>query len=246
MEMQESLDRRQRERDIMYMKQLQAVAAGRFNCTSVLTEKRAFVTLPTLKGEADLEVWDSQLRSSLAPYRLSRYLDNDVPEPDEDDITAYITWEADRADIYRVITASLMNSPVWSRMTRIGWNPEVVDPRATYQKVFEALQPSTANATRLLIQEFIEIKPSKFDTMDRYIDRLCVLRQRLRNLGIINPLEIEVYPVLTAIKETYPEGYERNLRKMEEKSLTLDDFVKDMTKTCVDHDMEKALVSRHQ
>ncbi|KAL2185267.1 hypothetical protein L209DRAFT_766053 [Thermothelomyces heterothallicus CBS 203.75] len=201
-----------------------------------------FVALPTLTSEEDLEVWDTQLRSSLAPYELLRYLDSDVPEPDKDDIVAHAIWEADRADIYRVITTSL-KSNILSRMTRIGWNPEVVDPRATYKKVFEALLPATVNTTRLLIQEYITIEPSKFDTMDRYIDRLCVLRQRLRNLGIINPPETDICPVLTAIKESYPNLYKRNIRKMEDKSLTWDDLIKDMTKTCVDLDMKKNFVN---
>ncbi|KAL2166138.1 hypothetical protein VTG60DRAFT_3254 [Thermothelomyces hinnuleus] len=219
-QLQDDNTQNNRERDTVFIKQLQALASGNGSGTPLFTEKRTFVALPTLSGEEDLEAWDTQLRSSLAPYKLFRYLDSDVPKPDKDDIVAYGIWEADRVDIYRVITTSLKKSNIWSRMTRIGWNPEVVDPRATYKKVFEALQHSTINTTRLLIQDYIEIKLSRFDTMDRYIDRLYVLRQQLRNLGIINALEIDIYLVLTAIKESYPKLYERNIRKMEDKSLT--------------------------
>ncbi|KAK4154824.1 hypothetical protein C8A00DRAFT_42498 [Chaetomidium leptoderma] len=207
-------------------------------------EKRTFVTLPVLTSEAELENWDSQLRAALAPYELYKYLDTDIPEPDEADKAAHGTWKADRADIYKLITASLKKSTIWSRMTRIGWKPEIVDPRAAYRKVFEALQHGTANTTRMVIQELMELKPTKFDTMDNYINRLCVLRNRLRNTGIMNPLEMDVYPVLTAIKDNYTELFDRNIRKMEKKTLTWEDLIKDMTETCVDKDIiKKGLVN---
>jgi len=113
------------------------VTSGTSSGAGLLAERRIFVPLPLLNSEKDLEAWDTQLRSSLTPYNLFRYLDSDVPEPDKEDTIAYGAWEADGADIYRVITISL-KSAVWSRITRIGWNLEVVDPRATYRKVFEA------------------------------------------------------------------------------------------------------------
>lgn len=237
----DAMDEKMRQRELAYMTQMQSLLQSSGNLHH---EKRTFVTLPLLTSEAELENWDSQLRAALAPYELYKYLDDDVPEPDEADKDALNTWKADRADIYKLITASLKKSTIWSRMTRIGWKPEIVDPRAAYRKVFEALQHGTANTTRMVIQELMELKPAKFDTMDNYINRLCVLRNRLRNTGIINPLEMDVYPVLTAIKDNYTELFERNIRKMEKKTLTWEDLIKDMTETCVDKDIiRKGLVN---
>lgn len=214
-------------------KQLREFRSGSYSAL----EKRTFVTLPVLKSEEDLEVWDSQLRASLAPYSLFKYLDRDVAEPEEDD--KYKTWKADRSDIFKLIVASLKNGNIWSRMMRIGWKPDDVDPRAAYTKVFEALQHGTVHTTRLLIKEYMALKPKSYDNMDKYIDRLCTLRTRLRNMKIINPLEMDVYPVLTAIESDYPELFDRNIRKMDEKTLTWEDLVKDMTETCVDRDSKK-------
>jgi hypothetical protein len=237
---QQEHERRQREYDLAILKLIQDIQKS---STQAATEKRTFVALPHLTSEAELEDWDSQLRSSLAPYRLARYIDEDVPEPADKNSTAWSIWDADRADVYRLITASLRRGGVWSRMTRIGWKPEDVDPRATYQKVFEALQHGTVNTTRLLIKEWMELKPPKFDTMDAYINRLCIIRRRLRNMGIKNPLEMDVYPVLTAIKADYPELFDRNIRKMEDKSPTWETLIRDMTETCVDKDMKKTFVN---
>ncbi|KAK0716620.1 hypothetical protein B0T21DRAFT_273511, partial [Apiosordaria backusii] len=86
----------------------------------------------------DLEIWDSHLRASLAPYNLFRYIDGDIPKPADNDSAGLNTWNAGRADIFGVIMASL-KSNIWLRMTQIGWKPEVVDPRAAYRKVFNAL-----------------------------------------------------------------------------------------------------------
>jgi hypothetical protein len=114
-----------------------------------MTEKRTFVTLPVLKSEEDLEVWDSQLRASVAPYGLFKYLDRYIPEPEDE--SEHNAWKADRSDIFKLIVASLKISTIRSRMIRNGWKPDDIDPRAAYKKVFEALQHGTVHTTRLLI-----------------------------------------------------------------------------------------------
>jgi hypothetical protein len=243
----EAMEERLRRRE---MEHLAAVQKLLRNNNTATVEKRVFVTLPVLTNENELENWDSQLRAALAPYGLFKYLEKDIPKPeptgedDDDFVNELSKWNTDRADIFKLMTASLKKGTIWSRMTRIGWKPEHVDPRQTYLKVFEALQHGTVHTTRLLIKEYFELRPAKFDSMDAYINRVCTVRQRLRNIGIAHPLETDVYTVLSAVKESYPELFDRNIKKMEDKTLTWEILVKDMTETCVDRDSaKKAMVN---
>jgi hypothetical protein len=67
---QQEQERRQREYDLAILKLIQDIQKG---STQAATEKRTFVALPNLTSEAEFEDWDSQLRSSLAPYRLESF-----------------------------------------------------------------------------------------------------------------------------------------------------------------------------
>ncbi len=142
-------EKKMREHKLNHTKELKRIMASWASSFSTRPEERDFVTLLNLTGESQLETWESQLRASLAPYKLFRYLAEDIAKPDDEDDEALSTWTTDRADIFRLITASSLKNPIiWSRMTRLGWNPEDVDPRETYKKVFDALRLGTAKTTR--------------------------------------------------------------------------------------------------
>lgn len=209
------------------------------DATTTTTEKRTLVAVPALNGEGDLEVWESQIRASLAPDNLFRYLEKDIPEPEDQDSTEWKRWKTDRQDIFKLLTASLKKASVMSRMTRIGWKPDDVDPRRLYLKAFEALQHGTEETLRMLTYEFFTMTPKKFDSMDAYISRVCVLRQRQRTAGLEHPLKTDLFTVLTAIKPSHSEIYERCMAKIEENDLKWDDFIKELTEKCVDTDINK-------
>ena len=63
--------------------------------------------------------------------------------------------------------------------------------------------------------------------MDAYISRVRVIRQRMRAVGLTVPLKLDIYTVLTAIKTSHPEIYDRSMTKLEKNDLTWEDFIKD-------------------
>jgi hypothetical protein len=219
--------------------QLAEAKKTKHTVTTTVTEKRTLSSIPQLTDEKDLEVWDTQVRASLAPDDLFRYLEKDVPEPEDKTTDEWRQWKMDRQDIYKLLTASIRKATIISRMTRIGWKPDDVDPRKMYMKAFEALQHGTEETARRLTNQFFTMTPKQFDSMDAYVTRVCTIRQRLRTAGLKHPLKTDIYTVLTAIKDAYPEVFERGMRKLEKDDLEWDDFIKELTERCVDKDINK-------
>ncbi|KAL2149534.1 hypothetical protein VTH82DRAFT_8185 [Thermothelomyces myriococcoides] len=182
---EEALER-QRQRDVAVMNKLNAISAG--NGTTV--EKRVLAPLPAIWLVDDLEAWNMQLHSSLMRYGLEKYIKSDVPPPDQNDVSAYQTWQDDRADVYYLITASLKKSDVWLKMRNIGWKWDVIDPFATYKKVLEVFQHGLIHSGNLILEEYEQLRAHKFDSMDSFLNKLTSLKSRL---GVFNMKANEVW-----------------------------------------------------
>ena len=74
MERQVSHEKKKRKHKLNHTKELKRIVASWASSFSTRPEERDFVTLLNLTGESQLETWESQLRASLAPYKLFRYL----------------------------------------------------------------------------------------------------------------------------------------------------------------------------
>ncbi|KAK3905749.1 hypothetical protein C8A05DRAFT_12462, partial [Staphylotrichum tortipilum] len=210
------------------------------------TEKRTFKALPLLDLETNFQVWRSRFRATLAPYKLLRYVDDEVPEPQDKKSAEQFNWNTDGRDVFRLLTASITD-PVWSRMVIFGWNPKDGDPHDTYCNVFDALQGRSENMNRLRTQEFFSLRPESFGMIDAYFDRICTLRQELGDDDVENNVATEIKTVLSAIKHKYPQVMERNMRKLQEsvaagKYLILGFFVRDLTLECLEDDFEQSLL----
>ena len=151
-------DEEQRQRDVKRDQVIQGLMAqlqeARSTHTITTTEKRTRVAIPALSTEKDLELWEAQFRASLAPGNLFQYLESDIPEPEDKTSVEWRQWKTDRQDIFKLLTASIKKATVMSRMTRIGWKPDDVDPRKLYLKAFETLQHGTEETARVLSHEY--------------------------------------------------------------------------------------------
>ncbi|KAL2023765.1 hypothetical protein VTK56DRAFT_1479 [Thermocarpiscus australiensis] len=184
--------------------------------------RRTFDPLPMLSSEGNLDEWDQLLMANLASNNLSRYIEKDVPAPEDKESPEYATWLEDRQEIFQLIMTSLGTDTIW-RMRMIGWVPDGGNPRDAYIKVLEALQP-----TQLVVKEFFELKPENFESLDAYLNRVYLLRQRMGILEV--DLETaEMWTILSAMKDSCPDLYERNARMLKDKSLTFETLISDMT-----------------
>ncbi|KAM7211797.1 hypothetical protein V8F06_012834 [Rhypophila decipiens] len=188
---------------------------------------RQFVVLPILRSEKDLRGWNAELRRTLERHGLLKYIDEDVPEPEDKESAAYKIWLNDRADIQDLLSASCRDNAVFDAMCNCGWKPDEINPHLTYKKAFQALEKSSPDAGVVLWAEYTSIKRSAFDTFAKFTERLQYLRRRLEALGSPLPAQAHIWNALNAVKDVYPDKYDRWMIRVEEGTLTWDSLIAD-------------------
>ncbi|KAK3938264.1 hypothetical protein QBC46DRAFT_451296 [Diplogelasinospora grovesii] len=163
--------------------------------------KREFTGVPVLRRETDLELWDARLRLSLADYNLTKYVDEDVPEPADKTSIEWKTWHKDRTDVFKVIFNSIQDTSVFSAMRNMDWDYSKMDPYVTYKKVFEALQKITPETIIEVHNEFHTISRAKFDTCEKFINRMVYLKNKMEARGIKESESSYLLTLISAVRD---------------------------------------------
>ncbi|KAK4182020.1 hypothetical protein QBC35DRAFT_396797, partial [Podospora australis] len=190
------------------------------------TQTRTFAPVTELKSAADLEVWSDSLRLALNYHGLTKYLIKTVRKPEEGTLE-YLQWTRDRMDIYQVIRTSVRKADIWKQMTRCGWDSSKMDPKKTYEMLFEVLRQGPSDEAGNLIREYTNLKRENFDSVDAFLDRFYDIKSRLEALDVDIEM-IHAWTLLTSIKETYSDFYNRWSPKVAKGTVSLETLTKEL------------------
>ena len=135
--------------------------------------------IPTLRGEANLERWDTSLCRTLEIMDLDKYIMRSVKEPaiagivptDEEE-KKIKTWKRERGTVALLIGNSLLNTKVDHTLRMNGWKSKEKDPFVTYTLVKKALTKTTCESIADILSEYTDLKRKNFDSLGSYLRRL--------------------------------------------------------------------------
>jgi hypothetical protein len=87
-----------------------------------------------LSKAKDLQTWRDKLFRMLERYDLARYLDNDIPKP-QDDPRARREWLKDRLDVDDYIQLTVPDNKIWNTLRGLGWSAKDSNPKKTFEFV---------------------------------------------------------------------------------------------------------------
>ncbi|KAK3689402.1 hypothetical protein B0T22DRAFT_440881 [Podospora appendiculata] len=177
------------------------------------------VHVPLLGGadEASLNEWKSDLHSMLKALRLQQYIQEDAPGPRPTTSRANHEWKNQRASVQRILVRSLSLNHITAAMKRMGWTPHEVDPRGTFLKAFRVFLQDT---TDMLLEEYIALRPSAFESFRYYVLHLQFLKDRLAFLDLPMDDNTHIWLALNGIKQRYPDDHANWVRMMKRGTLS--------------------------
>lgn len=155
--------------------------------------------IPMLQGEENLDEWKDMLRRHLRVHGLRQYIDQDVPEPLEEEDK--LKWETRRAAVGLIMTSTL--SKVRQTLINHGWDPEEENPKIVYDLVVRAIPKISEEAIGDLVRELGRIDRATFSTIQNYQNRIQFLKRRLGELDCCPPDKMMMWLTINGIKETH-------------------------------------------
>lgn len=186
------------------------------------------ISVPLLTGEDNLETWKTILLNALEAKGLQDYVLENVPQPT--DAAQAKIWHQERALTRHILVTSLMEPRIVSLLKNNGWQMTEKDPKATFDLV-ERTIPTVGriNAARMF-QEFVQLRRPQFDSMHAYVHRLTTLKTRLASLDCAIPEVGLVSVLLAGVRDSYPSEYNRWCREFEDKELSWESFIRELTR----------------
>ena len=174
--------------------------------------------IPKLRGEKNLDAWKLILCRTLASYGWLEYITTDVPEPD--DATEKRQWILSRNNVNLLLSASLTEHETYQTMINNGWDPDEPDPKRTYDKVLVAIPRIAEDTVGVLMEEYAGIRRRNFDSLQKFLDRLQYLKNRLKSIDVDMGPKAHLWIALIAVKDDYKENYLLWCRDMKNNALT--------------------------
>ncbi|KAK0752891.1 hypothetical protein B0T18DRAFT_423538 [Schizothecium vesticola] len=173
-------------------------------------------------------LWKSMLRRALQMQDLLDYIKTDLPEPEEAE--AKKTWSKERAKVAYIITTSLMDPRVQSRLLNNGYDMDEEDPKKIYDLVERVIPAVTRSNMASIFIEFTRLDRTKFDSLDAFVERAQSIVLRLTQLKKTLDDDLKIAILLHGLKTTYPTQHTFWERAFEEKTLTWDDLISELSR----------------
>ncbi|KAK3364845.1 hypothetical protein B0T24DRAFT_723908 [Lasiosphaeria ovina] len=188
-----------------------------------MSARELVARIPQLKGTENLTVWRQQLNFALTALRLDKYIKKEVLQPAQAE--AKETWIVDRATVNTYLHGTLMNPSVIQMMKAYGWDEMEEDPKVTYDTVIKALEGLGKESRRNMLHEFSSFKREQFATLWDFITRANLLRDEITKSGIKLDAAQELYNLLAALKDAYPEDHRLWEYRIDKEDMTWGTFM---------------------
>ena len=216
------------------MKHSEKFASQLSNLDQPLPQRRFLMALPIWKGESGEENWKAMLKLLLRRDDLYRYVEVDIPQPEDE--AERQNWRADRQDIVELLMASIRGAGSLERIRCLGWSPENDGPRETYHIILDAMGSRYDDEIRL-VQAFNKLAVGdgfgQDCPEDMHPDDYFSELDKLYDYAIEEHRHIHFHPeslsyFLGGIRACYPEVYDRQAPKINDRSFTWNALFRDI------------------
>ena len=112
-------------------------------------------------------------------------------------------WEDLRTRTFIIIDSNA--SGVIKILKNHGYNTNNKDPKVLYDTIHRILTKTSINSITTFIREFINIDTSKFESLQKYLDRVLFIDYKLTKSNIKMPKEL----ISTVLLKNMEKSYER-------------------------------------
>ncbi|KAG7293384.1 hypothetical protein NEMBOFW57_003434 [Staphylotrichum longicolle] len=198
---------------------------------------RVLMPLPILSGEHDKENWKAMLELSLARDGLYRYVEDVVPQPEDE--AGRQMWKTDRQDIVELMMASVQDHRLLERIRCLGWSPAHSGPKATYRTILDALGNRYDREIEL-VQLLNGLQADEDQPIDKHPEDYFYALDRLYKKARARHRHIHYHPIslsyfLEGIRGQFPRVYDRHAAKVDDGSFTWNALFRDITQDAMLH-----------
>lgn len=206
--------------------------------------KRVIPSIKKISKEEDFPVWRQNLIYTLNQFNLARYIQQDVPQPPDDQPAALKVWQDDRIDVDNYLRAHIGDNKIERHLESMGWDATVANPKSTYDFLTKYFEGASADTYALLNEEFSTITRTKYASMEAFQSRVGYLRNRLKSPG--SPWSgtrdaAFLWMALRGIRTAYADLYARAVANIEKNELTWNGLMEEFQKVTVSEKTQAAL-----
>ena len=164
--------------------------------------------IPNLKGEENLEEWDRLIKSHLRLHKCLDFVKTGskiptiVADENEADFQERLElWEDRRTRTFIVIETSA--SAVMTIIKNNGYDVDNEDPKILYDAIHRTLSKTSSESITTLIRELINVNTDKFESLQKYLDRVLFIDDKLTRSNIVMPKELISTVLLKGMEKSY-------------------------------------------
>lgn len=198
--------------------------------------KRVIPSIKKISKEEDFPVWRDNLIYTLNQFNLARYIQQDVPQPPDDQPAALTVWQEDRIDVDNYLRAHIGDNKIERNLESMGWDAKVANPKSTFDFLTKYFEGASSDTYAVLNEEFSTINRSKFASMDAFQSRVGYLRNRLKSPGspwVATGDAAYIWMALRGIRSAYADLYARAVANIEKNELTWNGLMEEFQKITV-------------
>lgn len=177
------------------------------------TEIRQIPLIPKLTKAEDLQTWRDKLTWMLERYGLAKYIDKDIPEPE--DPRARRERLINRLDVDDYIQATIPHNKVWNVLRGLGWSAKDTDPKKTFDFVIQYFKKGAMNTFFKLHQELAKTHCKDFDSLASFQTRISYLRERLEATDFKIGDRVYIWLALNGIASEYTDIHARCVARID-------------------------------
>lgn len=195
--------------------QSQQIAQLQIQAQQQENQIRQIPLIPKLIKAENSHTWRASLIEMLDRYQLTKYIDKDVPEPE--DPRARRGWQIDRLDVNDYIQATVSDRGFWEAARVQGaWSATDINPKKTFDLVMSWCTGIASPEWCILAsQEIFDHRCEEFGSLAAFQARVIYLKEYLEKSDFGMPEKGYIWLVLKGIALKYPDIYTRCVARIE-------------------------------